>query len=249
MEDFDLDVEFERVMKAINSEEFYILKRNLYNNSLSSKEYKKITRLNNIKKNLHFLKNIMDYIKDLENEIREMQKEKEERKKYGEFQAKEKYLDDQIKKDEAEVRTLKATILLEELEQPEIDFIKEQIEDSIKEIERMKRRIIEIKKHNAEFEQHEKKYKYSYEEQREIILHLREKIRQYSIVAEKLIRGHTWNEALEYLLSWQKEKYKLNKTDRITINNDINKIKEDEKIGNEIVKIAYNYDEMKREER
>lgn len=36
------------------------------------------------------------------------------------------------------------------------------------------------------------------------ITEMKEKIKQYSVVVEMLIRGHTFDEALEHLINWQK---------------------------------------------
>lgn len=172
-----------------------------------------------------------------------MQKEKETRKRYREIQRKEKCLINRIESEKMEIKGLKNIILSEDLDEEEKVFLKEQINSSLHEIDKIKKELEEIEKYKSEIEKIERKYPFSYEEQKEIIEELRGKILQYSVVAEKLIRGHTWDEALEYLMNWQKERYKLDKKDIKTIKKDIEKIKKDQEIANEIVNTAYYYDE------
>ena len=66
-----------------------------------------------------------------------------------------------------------------------------------------------------------------------------------AIVLDYLLKGKSWDETLEYYLEWQKSKYKLNSNDITVIKEDIKKIQYDTKIGNNIVKIAHNFDEIK----
>ena len=249
MEEFDLDSEYEKVIRLLNSDEFSKLKEKVEKKDVSQKEYKTYHRLNNVKENIDFLNNIMKYIKDMKQEIREMQQERETRKKYREIQRKEKCLINRIEGEEREIKGLKSIILSEELDEVEKAFLKEQINSSLHEIDKIKKELEEIEKYKSEIEKIERKYPFSYEEQKEIIEELRGKILQYSVVAEKLIRGHTWDETLEYLMKWQKERYKLDKKDIKTIKKDIEKIKKDQEIANEIVKTAYYYDEKIEEDR
>jgi len=247
MEEFDLDSEYEKVIRLLNSDEFPKLKEKVEKKDISQKEYKTYHRLNTIKENIFFLNNIMKHIKDMQQEIREMQREKEKRKIYREIQRKEKSLIYHINNGEIEIKELKSVVFSEDFDEEEKDFIKEQINSSLHEIDKMKKELEEIEKYKTEIEKIDRKYPFSYEEQKEIIDELRGKILQYSVVAEKLIRGHTFDEALEYLMNWQKERYKLDKKDIKTIKKDIEKIKKDQEIANEIVNTAY-YDDEKIEE-
>ncbi len=247
MEEFDLDSEYEKVIRLLNSDELSKLKEKVEKKDISQKEYKTYHRLNTIKENIFFLNNIMKHIKDMQQEIREMQREKEKRKTYREIQRKENCLINQIKSEEIKIKELKNKILSEDFDEEEKDLKKEQINSSLHEIDKMKKELEKIEKYKTEIEKIDRKYPFSYEEQKEIIDELRGKILQYSVVAEKLIRGHTFDKALEYLMNWQKERYKLDKKDIKTIKKDIEKIKKDQEIANEIVNTAY-YDDEKIEE-
>ena len=243
MEEFDLDSEYEKVIRLLNSDEFSKLKEKVEKKEANQKDFKIYLRLNKVKENIDYLNNIIKYIKDIQQEIINMQKEKETRKIFREIQRKENCLINQIKSEEIKIKELKNKILSEDFDEEEKDFIKEQINTSLHEIDKMKKELEEIEKYKSEIEKIDRKYPFSYEEQKEIIDELRGKILQYSVVAEKLIRGHTFDEALEYLMNWQKERYKLDKKDIKTIKKDIEKIKNDQEIANEIVNTAYYYDE------
>ena len=69
---------------------------------------------------------------------------------------------------------------------------------------------------------------------------IREEVYQFSIVAEQLIRGNTWDESLNYFLNFQRDRLFLDKKERDKIAKDIKQIEYDMKIGNKIVYIAYN---------
>lgn len=247
--DFDLDIEYKKAKECLDSEEYYRLKEKDEKKNVSQKEHKIYIKLNNIRNNIDFLDNIMNYINDMKHEIKKIQKEKENRKKYREFQGKRRHLNTLIEDEEKEAKALGNTLLCEQLYEKEKTYIEGQINASLKEIAEMKEKIKEIEAFETEYEKLKTKYPVSPEEQREIIIEIQEKIKQYSVVAEKLIRGHTFDEALEYLISWQKDRYKLEKTNINTIHKDMEEIRSDKEIGNEIIKIAYHYNERKGEDR
>ena len=249
MEEFDLDSEYEKVIELLNSTEFTKLKEKVEKKDVSQKEYKMFNRLNKVEENMDFLNNIMNYIKDMKHEIKEIHNERELRMEYRESQIQEKNLITHIKKEEREINALKKTLLLEQLDEEEKKCIGEEIDKSERKIKEIQKKIIDNSNKKAKYEMTEKKYPSSPEEQRIIVLHLREKINQCSIVAEKLIKGHTLEDALEYLMTWQRKRYKLEKKDNYTIRRDIEKIGIDKEIGNEIVNIAYHYDDKKEQDR
>lgn len=247
--DFDLDNEYKKAKECINSEEYYRLKDKYEKKDVSQKEYKIYIRLNNVSNNIEFLDNIMNYINDMKHEIREIQKEKEDRKKYRDFQVKRRHLKTLIDDEERETKALSNTLSCEQLDEKEKAYIEEQIDTSLIKIVKMKQTITEIEEFECEYEKLKTKYPVSPEDKIKIIIEMQEKIKQYSVVAEKLIRGHTLDEALEYLICWQKAKYKLEENNINTIHKDMKKIRSDKEIGNEIIKIAYHYNEMKGEDR
>ena len=249
MEEFDLESEYEKVIELLNSPEFTRLKEKVEKKDISQKEYKMFIRLNKVQENMDFLNNIMNYIKDMKQEIKEIHNERELRMEYREEQRQEKHLNTQIINEKREINALKKTLLLEQLDEEEKKCIGEEIDKSERKIEKIQKELIDIGNKKNKYEMTEKKYPSSPEEQRIIVQHLQEKINQCSIVAKKLIKGHTFDEALEYLMTWQRKRYKLEKKDNYTIRRDIEKIGIDKKIGNEIVNIAYHYDEKKEQDR
>lgn len=249
MEEFDLDSEYKNVIELLNSPVFTRLKEKVEKKDVSKKEYKMFNRLNIVEENMDFLNNIMNYIKDMKHEIKEIQKERKLKMEYREEQRQEKQLNIHIKNEKRGINVLKKTLLLEQLDEEEKKCIGEEIDKSEDIIKEIQKKLEDISNKKAEYEMMKTKYPRLPEEQRKIVLHLQEKINQCSIVAEKLIKGHTLEDSLEYLMTWQRKRYKLEKRDNYTIQRDIEKIEIDKRIGNEIVNIAYHYDEKNEQDR
>ena len=217
------------------------VKRNIY----TPKEYKEYLKIKNVKENLSILTNIMNYINHLKelknedgNEKRQIEKKKLLEKEYN--------LKKQIESLLKDYESL--SDILKEVENEGIDNeyikcqIKKDIEDSpIKNVEyaNIKQQIDEISKKQDEIIEKRE----SFEEQRNITI----KINQFYKVAEYLLKGHSWDDTVEYLLSWQKKRYNLNEKDKRIVKNDIEDIRQDMKIANEIIDIALLNEKLSRE--
>lgn len=246
--EYDLCEEYNKIKNMVYGEELANLSQKIKLKSISKDEYKKYIKYSNIKENMHYLDNIMTYINDMRQKIKQLEKEKDERIRYRELQKEEIYLTRKMKNIEKELDGLKNVYYSEEVDDTEREYLKEQIESDLQDIENKREKIKEIIKAKDKIKPLEERQNYSYEEQKKVIMKIREEVYQFSIVAEQLIRGNTWDESLNYFLNFQRDRLFLDKKERDKIAKDIKQIEYDMKIGNKIVYIAYNYDIIKQNE-
>ena len=243
----DLNIEEKyKTYKEKNVEElFENLKAKVDSKNSSKKEYKEYEKIRNLKDNSYIIENLINYINDLKKEIIKLEEEKEKRQIYRELQKKELYIIANVKFLDEKITDLKKNYSEEDLEEEEKIILENRIKANIEKNETLKKELEVIKKQLNEMEPYQNKKIYSYEEQKNEIFKIKEKMYHAAIVLDYLLKGKSWDETLEYYLEWQKRKYKLNSNDTTVIKEDIKKIQYDTKIGNNIVKIAHNFDEIK----
>lgn len=245
MIDLDIDEKYKNFKAKNIDDNFESLKRKVESKKCSQKEYKEYLKVCNLKENMYMIDNLMNYINDLKQEILQLEEEKENRQTYRELQKRELYLIGKIKSLDEEYIDLKNLLKEDDFDEEEKNSIEDQIINIINKNTAKRDELEKIKKQIKEKEQYQTKKIYSYEEQKKIILKIKEKIYHASIALEHLLKGNSWDETLKYYMDWQKSRYNLNSKDISVIDDDIERIQYDTKMGNEIVKIAYNYDEIK----
>ena len=247
--DLNIEEKYE-AFKSENIEEIYEkLKEKVESKKCSQKEYKEYLKVCNLKDNLFIIDNLMNYINDLKKEILRLEKEKEDMQLYRELQKKELHLSRKTKFLEEEILDLKK-IDKEDLDEDEKKILEEHIKSDIERYENLKEELEEIRGKIQIQEKNFSKTKkiYSYEEQKIEIFKIKEKMYHASITLDYLLKGNSWDETIKYYMEWQKNRYRLKSKDIDVIKDDINRIRHDTKIGNEIIEIAYNYDYNSRED-
>lgn len=248
MIDLDIDEKYRNFKAGNIDDKFESLKIKVESKKCSKKEYKEYLKICNLKENTFMIDNLMNYINDLKQKILLLKEEKEKRQIYRELQKRELYLIAKIKSLDEEYIDLRKLLKVDDFDEEEKNIIENQIINIINKNAAVKDELEKIRSQIKEKEQYQTKKIYSYEEQKIMIIKIKEKINHASMVLDYLLKGNSWDETLEYYMEWQKSKYNLNSKDLEKIGNDIKKIRYDTEMGNEIVKIAYNYDGIKKKE-
>ena len=191
------------------------------------------------------LNNINEYIMFLKKQIEDNQNIRKQRQDERKMQAEEAHL--RVKLEILIKENERLNFLIENqkdyFEDTEISDIKEHIEENNKEIKIKEKEYIETKAKNEEIKKRREENPIKIEMPEEYskrIIEIKEKIKQFSFVKECLINGDSFDEAINKLIEYQRERYRMEeKKDRLSIKQDMKRINEDWKIGKEIVDIAY----------
>ena len=224
------------------AQKYLLLEKKIEKNDYTKEEYKEYKKIKNIMENIEQIKNITNYIIELEGMIEKEKNKNEERKKERQMQAEEYKLKLLIEKLEKDCDCFRKILENEEIEGDNKDYIKEQLDNSLIELDKSKKRYLEIKKMNEEIAQKRKHIKGKVEtpeESKEKILKINDKIHQFSIVLESLLEGTSWDDAISDLMQWQRNRYRFDKkNDKYFIKNDMELMKEDMRVAYEIIDIA-----------
>lgn len=247
--DLNIEEKYEDFKSKKIEEMYEDLKEKVESKRCSQKEYKEYLKVCNLKDNLYIIENLMNYINDLKNEILRLEKEKENRQMYRDLQQKELSLLGKKQGLEKECSDLKEIVKANELEEDDKRDIEERIKSINERNKNLEEELKKVRKQKNEIILPKTKKIYSYEEQRNEIFKIKEKIYPAAITLDYLLKGNSWDETLEYYMKWQNSKYKLDSRDIDVVKDDIKRIRYDTKLGNDIVKIAQNYDEIKNKEK